>query len=103
MAIGFYEGDDGLLQFVEGLHGFLLHEICESLDIKCVTKCVTLWCARNSFISALAHHGVMTAYVDYAVGHATSEVSALLAGYISNVTPAMMQPFNEKIFIVPST
>lgn len=54
-----------------------------------------------SFISALAHHGVMTAYIDYALGHATSEVSALLAGYISNVTPAMMQAFNEKIFIVP--
>lgn len=50
---------------------------------------------------ALAHHGVMTAYIDYAVGHATSDVSALLAGYISNVTPAMMQAFNEKIFIVP--
>ena len=49
----------------------------------------------------MAHHGVMTAYIDYAVGHATSEVSALLAGYISNVTPAMMQAFNEKIFIVP--
>jgi len=28
-------------------------------------------------------------------------VSALLAGYISNVTPAMMQAFNEKIFIMP--
>ena len=52
--------------------------------------------ACNSFISALAHHGVMTAYIDYAVGHATSEVSALLAGYISNVTPAMMQAFNEE-------
>lgn len=38
---------------------------------------------------------------NYAVGHATSEVSALLAGYISNVTPAMMQAFNEKIFIIP--
>ena len=55
----------------------------------------------NCVISALAHHGVMTAYIDYAVGYATSEVSALLAGYISNVTPAMMQAFNEKIFIVP--
>lgn len=53
--------------------------------------------------SALAPHGVMTTYIDYAVGHVTSEVSALLAGYISNVTSAMMQPFNEKIFIVPST
>lgn len=50
---------------------------------------------------ALAHHGVMTAYIDYAVGHTTSGVSALLAGYISNVPPAMMQVFNEKIFIVP--
>ncbi|WP_288147649.1 hypothetical protein [Bacteroides acidifaciens] len=50
--------------------------------------------ARNSFISALAHHGGMTAYIDYAVGHATSEVSTLLAGYISNVTPAMMQAYN---------
>ncbi|MEF8805338.1 MULTISPECIES: hypothetical protein [Bacteroides] len=37
---------------------------------------------------------VMTAYIDYAVGHATSEVSTLLAGYISNVTPAMMQAYN---------
>lgn len=57
--------------------------------------------ARNSFISALEHHGVMTAYIDYAVGHATSKVSALLAGYISNVTPAIMQAFNETIFIIP--
>ncbi len=71
--------------------------VCESLEIPCVTPQY----ARNSFISALAHHGVMTAYIDYAVGHATSEVSALLAGYISNVTPAMMQAFNEKIFAVP--
>ncbi len=74
-----------------------IKEVCESLDVQCVTPQY----ARNSFISALAHHGVMTAYIDYAVGHATSEVSALLAGYISNVTPAMMQAFNEKIFIVP--
>lgn len=74
-----------------------IKDVCESLGIQCVTPQY----ARNSFISALAHHGVMTAYIDYAVGHATSEVSALLAGYISNVTPAMMQAFNEKIFIVP--
>ena len=70
--------------------------VCESLGIQCVTPQY----ARNSFISALAHHGVITAYIDYAVGQATSEVSALLAGYISNVTPAMMQAFNEKIFMV---
>lgn len=38
----------------------------------------------------------MAAYIDYAVGHATSEVPALLAGYISNVTPDMMQALNEK-------
>lgn len=75
-----------------------IKDVCESLSIQCVTPQY----ARNSFISALAHHGVMTAYIDYAVGHATSEVSSLLAGYISNVTPAMMQSFNEKIFIVPS-
>lgn len=75
-----------------------IKDVCESLGIQCVTPQY----ARNSFISALAHHGVMTAYMDYAVGHATSEVSSLLAGYISNVTPAMMQSFNEKIFIVPS-
>ncbi len=74
-----------------------IKDVCESLGIQSVTPQY----ARNSFISALAHHGVMTAYIDYAVGHATSEVSALLAGYISNVTPAMMQAFNEKIFIVP--
>ncbi len=74
-----------------------IKDVCESLGIQAVTPQY----ARNSFISALAHHGVMTAYIDYAVGHATSEVSALLAGYISNVTPAMMQAFNEKIFIVP--
>ena len=75
-----------------------IKDVCGSLGIQCVTPQY----ARNSFISALAHHGVMTAYIDYAVGHATSEVSSLLAGYISNVTPAMMQSFNEKIFIVPS-
>ena len=74
-----------------------IKDVCESLGIQPVTPQY----ARNSFISALAHHGVMTAYIDYAVGHATSEVSALLAGYISNVTPPMMQAFNEKIFIVP--
>lgn len=74
-----------------------IKDVCESLGIQSVTPQY----ARNSFISALAHHGVMTAYIDYAVGHATSEVSSLLAGYISNVTPAMMQSFNEKIFIVP--
>lgn len=74
-----------------------IKDVCEALGIQCVTPQY----ARNSFISALAHHGVMTAYIDYAVGHATSEVSALLAGYISNVTPAMMHAFNEKIFIVP--
>lgn len=74
-----------------------IKDVCESLSIQPVTPQY----ARNSFISALAHHGVMTAYIDYAVGHSTSEVSALLAGYISNVTPAMMQAFNEKIFIVP--
>lgn len=74
-----------------------IKDVCESLGIQCVTPQY----ARNSLISALAHHGVMTAYIDYAVGHATSEVSSLLAGYISNVTPAMMQSFNEKIFIVP--
>ncbi|MBD5302234.1 MAG: site-specific integrase [Bacteroides sp.] len=74
-----------------------IKDVCEQLGIQSVTPQY----ARNSFISALAHHGVMTAYIDYAVGHATSEVSALLAGYISNVTPAMMQAFNEKIFIVP--
>ena len=44
----------------------------------------------------------MTVYIDYVVRHVTSEVSVLLVGYISNVTPAMMQAFNEKIFIVPS-
>ncbi len=27
LAIDFYEGDDGLFQFVEGLHGFLLSEV----------------------------------------------------------------------------
>lgn len=62
----------------------------ESHDIQCVTS----QRARNSFILAVAHHGVMTADIDYAVGHATSEVSPLLAGCISNVTPAMMQAFN---------
>lgn len=75
-----------------------IKDVCDALGIQCVTPQY----ARNSFISALAHHGVMTAYIDYAVGHTTSEVSSLLAGYISNVTPAMMQSFNEKIFIVPS-
>ena len=58
---------------------------------------------KPEITSAQNYYGVMTAYIDYAVGHATSEVSALLAGYISNVTPAMMQAFNEKIFIVPSS
>lgn len=76
-----------------------IRDVCESLGIQSVTPQY----ARNSFISALAHHGVMSAYIDYAVGHATSEVSSLLAGYISNVTLAMMQSFNEKIFIVPPT
>ena len=74
-----------------------IKDVCESLGLQCVTPQY----ARNTFISALVHHGVMTTYIDYSVGYATSEVSALLAGYISNVTPAMMQPFNEKIFIVP--
>lgn len=69
----------------------------ESHDIQCVTP----QRARNFFILAVAHHGVMTAYIDYAVGHATSEVSPLLAGCISNVTPAMMQAFNYGIFIGP--
>lgn len=74
-----------------------IKDVCESLGIQCVRPQY----ARNSFISALAHHGVMTACIDYAVGYATSEVSALLAGCVSNVTLAMMPAFNEKIFIVP--
>ena len=45
-----------------------IKEVCDSLSIQCVTPQY----ARNSFISGLAHHGVMTAYMDYAVGHATS-------------------------------
>lgn len=67
---------------------------CEELEIAPVTAQY----ARNSFISALAHHGVITAYIDYAVGHVTSDVSILLAGYINNVTPQMMHAFNSKIF-----
>lgn len=72
-------------------------EVCDILGIDRITPQY----ARNSFISALAHHGVMTAYIDYAVGHTTSEVSALLAGYISNMTDAMMHTFNSKIFTLP--
>lgn len=72
-------------------------EVCDALGIHRITPQY----ARNSFISALAHHGVITSYIDYAVGHATSEVSALLAGYINNLTDAAMQGYNEKIFIVP--
>lgn len=72
-------------------------EVCDTLGIDRITPQY----ARNSFISALAHHGVMTAYIDYAVGHTTSEVSALLAGYISNMTDAMMHTFNSKIFTIP--
>lgn len=72
-------------------------EVCDILGIDRITPQY----ARNSFISALAHHGVMTAYIDYAVGHTTSEVSALLAGYISNMTDAMMHTFNSKIFTIP--
>lgn len=75
-----------------------IKDVCESLGIQCVTPQY----ARISLILALAHHGVMTAYIDFAVGHPTSEVLALLAGYISNVTPAMIQTFNEKIFVVPA-
>lgn len=41
-----------------------IKDVCESLGIQSVTPQY----ARNSFISALAHHGVMTAYIDYAVG-----------------------------------
>lgn len=73
-------------------------EVCDTLGIQHVTPQY----ARNSFISALAHHGVMASYIDYAVGHTTSEVSALLAGYINNLTDEAMQAYNEKIFIVPS-
>lgn len=72
-------------------------EVCDALDIQRITPQF----ARNSFISALAHHGVMASYIDYAVGHTTSEVSALLAGYINNLTDEAMQAYNEKIFIVP--
>ena len=72
-------------------------EVCDALDIQSITPQY----ARNSFISALAHHGVMASYIDYAVGHATSEVSALLAGYINNLSDEAMQAYNEKIFIIP--
>lgn len=72
-------------------------EVCDTLGIDRVTPQY----ARNSFISALAHHGVMTAYIDYAVGHTSSEVSALLAGYIANLNDAMMHSFNSKIFTIP--
>lgn len=72
-------------------------EVCDTLGIQRITPQY----ARNSFISALAHHGVMASYIDYAVGHTTSEVSALLAGYINNLTDEAMQAYNEKIFIVP--
>lgn len=55
------------------------------------------------FISALAHHGIMTAYIDHCIGDTSSVESAILAGYISNVAPAILQTFtfNENIFIVP--
>ena len=72
-------------------------EVCDSLDIQRITPQY----ARNSFISALAHHGVMASYIDYAVGHTTSEVSALLAGYINNLSDEAMLAYNEKIFIIP--
>ena len=72
-------------------------EVCDTLDIQRITPQY----ARNSFISALAHHGVMASYIDYAVGHTTSEVSALLAGYINNLSDEAMQAYNEKIFIIP--
>lgn len=72
-------------------------EVCDTLGIQRITPQY----ARNSFISALAHHGVMASYIDYAVGHTTSEVSALLAGYINNLTDEAMMAYNEKIFIVP--
>lgn len=72
-------------------------EVCDALDIQRITPQY----ARNSFISALAHHGVITSYIDYAVGHTTSEVSALLSGYIGNLSDEAMQAYNEKIFIVP--
>lgn len=74
-----------------------LAPVCDELEIPRITPQY----ARNSFISALVHHGVLTSYIDYAVGHSTSEVSALLAGYISNLSDAAMQAYNEKIFIVP--
>ena len=72
-------------------------DVCDSLQIQRVTPQY----ARNSFISALAHHGVMASYIDYAVGHATSEVSALLAGYINNLSDEAMDAYNRKIFVVP--
>lgn len=72
-------------------------EVCDVLGIQRITPQY----ARNSFISALAHHGVMASYIDYAVGHTTSEVSALLAGYINNLSDEAMAAYNEKIFIVP--
>ncbi len=72
-------------------------DVCDQLGIQRITPQY----ARNSFISALAHHGVMASYIDYAVGHTSNEVSALLAGYIRNLSDASMQAYNEKIFIVP--
>ena len=72
-------------------------DVCDLLGIQRITPQY----ARNSFISALAHHGVMASYIDYAVGHTTSEVSALLAGYINNLSDEAMQAYNEKIFIIP--
>ena len=72
-------------------------DVCDSLQIQGVTPQY----ARNSFISALAHHGVMASYIDYAVGHATSDVSALLAGYINNLSDEAMDAYNRKIFVVP--
>ena len=47
----------------------------------------------NFFISALAHHDLMTASVDHRIGDTTSVESAILAGFISNVASAILQTF----------
>ncbi len=60
-------------------------DVCESLGIKCVTPQY----ARDSFISALAHYGVMIAYIDYAVGRATSEVPSPICWFIVVHAPQM--------------
>lgn len=70
----------------------LIAPICDALGIRKITP---QYC-RNSYITALAHAGVPSFYIDWAVGH----VQGILGGYIAKYDDCRRRQIQSNIFKV---